>query len=541
MPRLMRKSSGGLRVCERCPRQRSPVGGPEDLGLEFLAAVVRSTPDGIVVLDSDCRIVYANPSACDRLGYPLERLLGQDRLALLPDHERPTYRAFLDRARSGNSDTSTVTVYRPDGSELEFEMRASVFALRDKQFFLVAGREVTEQRRRAQQAAGLAQAAAGLAASDSIDSILEAISECALAGTRALATWVWLDDEDHVATWVGAAGVPDGLRERLQPAAAAAAGCPLFRQALAAQRVVVYADARQLMERELSMAAVVDALKALPWQPAAIAPLLHRGALVGVLTAIYREGEMPYLAETTFLRVLTAQATTAAASARLLAATCEKVTLEERHRLARELHDSTSQSLYAIQLGAQMARERLLQDPAGVAQPIDYVMRLAEASQAEIRAMIFALRPEALETEGLVAVLNRQIAALRARHGIAAQTLTSAEPELSLEVKQALHRIAQEALWNTVKHARARRIDVRLEPDGDSTKLEVADDGVGFDPNESLPGHLGLRSMHERATVAGGWLEVVSGRGRGTRIVVRVPSVPQSPPRQDRPSRFLPR
>ena len=188
-----------------------------------------------------------------------------------------------------------------------------------------------------------------------------------------------------------------------------------------------------------------------------------------------------------------------------------------------------------------MARERLLQDPAGVAQPIDYVMRLAEASQAEIRAMIFALRPEALETEGLVAVLNRQIAALRARHGIAAQTLTSAEPELSLEVKQALHRIAQEALWNTVKHARARRIDVRLEPDGDSTKLEVADDGVGFDPNESLPGHLGLRSMHERATVAGGWLEVVSGRGRGTRIVVRVPSVPQSPPRQDRPSRFLPR
>ena len=187
---------------------------------------------------------------------------------------------------------------------------------------------------------------------------------------------------------------------------------------------------------------------------------------------------MPYAAETTFLATLAAHAATAAANARLLAAAREKVALEERQRLARELHDSVSQSLSAIQLGAQMARERLDRDPAGAAQPIDYVLRLAEAGQAEMRALIFELRPEALETQGLVAALNRQIEAVRARQGVSAKTISLAEPELPIEI----------------------------------------------DPNGSFPGHLGLRSMHERATGTGGSLEVVSARGRGTLVVVRVPS-----------------
>ncbi len=93
--------------------------GPEDLGLEFLAALVSSIADGILVLDSDCRIVYANPVGCDWLGYPLDRLLGQDRLALMPEYERPNYRAFLLKAFSGSSELSPIIVRRPDGSELE--------------------------------------------------------------------------------------------------------------------------------------------------------------------------------------------------------------------------------------------------------------------------------------------------------------------------------------------------------------------------------------------------------------------------------------
>jgi len=288
------------------------------------------------------------------------------------------------------------------------------------------------------------------------------------------------------------------------------------------------------MERDDRSTSLAGALSSLPWQAAVFAPLLYRGAHVGVLSAIYRMGDMPHEAETAFLAALADHATMAAEQARLVASARENVLLEERKRLARELHDSISQSLYGIQLGAKTARDRLERDPAGVAQPIDHVMRLAEAGEAEMRALILGLRAESLETEGLVACLVRQIAALRARHGLTGQTALSDEPEVPIEVKHALYRIAGEALGNTVKHAQARRVDVRLKARRRSVVLEIADDGVGFDAGGLFPGHLGLRSMHERALAVGGLLEVTSSRGQGTRIRVKVPQAPPTPPQGER-------
>ena len=539
-----RKSTGkGRGATSDVPDTRTVARDPEGLGLDVLAAWVSAWPDGVLVLDSDLRIVYASPGYCALLGRQLDRLLGQDLLTFIPERDRQTVRTELADVRDGRSEPVLHVRRRADGSEVEFEVRSTMVELRGRQYFVNAILDVTERQRRARHAAALAQAAASVAACDSIEAVLDAISECALAGTRALAAWVKLDAEDPAAGWIGAAGVPDGYREHVRlvastaSAASTAAMRLVYEEAMAAQRVAVYADWRQQMERALGRAYPLK----FPWQTAAIVRLLHRGEAVGLLTALYREGEMPYATETTFLAALADQAATVAANARLVAAAREKGTLEERQRLARELHDSVSQSLFGIQVRAQVARERLDQGSAGIAQPLDDVLRMAEASQAEMRALIFELRPESLETEGLVAALNRQIEAVRGRHGFAAPTIASAEPELPIEVKQALYRIAQEALWNTVKHARARRVDVRLQPDGDSVVLEIADDGVGFDPDGSFPGHLGLRSMHERAAEAGGSLEVFSARGRGTRVVVRVPSARQSPPPRAPTSRSFPR
>ena len=511
---------------------------PERLGLDFWAALVRTSADGITVLDSDCRVVYANTPACELLGHPLHRLLGQDRLSLLPEQERQTYLTFLDRARNGDPQPWIAIAYRPDGSELEAELTTTVLDLWGEQFFVVASREVTDRHRRARQAAAMAQAAAGVAVSDSIDATVGAIANCALMGTRALAAWVTLDSEE--AAWAGATRVPGQFHERVRPAPCACAACSIFIHSTAAQRVVICADAREQLERGPGTAGLAGALRSLPWQAAAFAPLVYQGVVVGVLTAIYREEELPCEAETSFLAALADQATMAGATARLVAARRKAVALEERHRLARELHDTVAQSLYGIEQGARMALDRLDQDPARVAQPIEHVLQLAEAGQAEMRALILALRPESLESDGLVTALNRQIEALRARHGIAAQTITSDEPEASIEVKQVLHRIAQEAVHNTVKHSRARRVDVHLDAYTSGLVLQVTDDGVGFDPDESFPGHFGLRSMRERALEVGGSLEVESSRGRGTRIVVRVPSETLCPPKRSAPPTHQP-
>jgi signal transduction histidine kinase len=197
--------------------------------------------------------------------------------------------------------------------------------------------------------------------------------------------------------------------------------------------------------------------------------------------------------------------------------------LEERQRLARELHDSVSQALYGIALGTRTARLRLGDDPHNAAEPIDYVMALSQAGLAEMRALIFELRPESLEQEGVVAAIEKQIASTRARYSLDVTADLGEEPECSQDVKEALYRIAQEALHNIVKHAHATRVEVRLAADDGDLVLTVADDGRGFDSTASFPGHVGLHSMPERAAKLGGRVSIDSAAGAGTRITARIP------------------
>jgi signal transduction histidine kinase len=208
--------------------------------------------------------------------------------------------------------------------------------------------------------------------------------------------------------------------------------------------------------------------------------------------------------------------------------TQELVSLQERQRLARELHDSVSQALYGIGLGAYTAREALESDPEQAMASIDYVLTLAEAGLAEMRALIFELRPESLEREGLVAALTKQVAVLRTRYKLTVEADLGEEPNLSLEMKHALYRIAQEAFHNIVKHARASTVVLRLTEQANEIILEVRDNGRGFDPEGLFPGHLGLRSMHERVTKMGGTLSIESVAGQGTCVGARMPIEPGS-------------
>jgi signal transduction histidine kinase len=197
--------------------------------------------------------------------------------------------------------------------------------------------------------------------------------------------------------------------------------------------------------------------------------------------------------------------------------------LEERQRLARELHDSVSQALYGIALGARTARVRIDESPATAVEPIEYVTTLAEAGLAEMRALIFELRPESLETEGLVAAIEKQVASTRTRHQITIDAELMGEPDCRLEVKEALYRITQEALNNVVKHAQAKHVVVRLDEGDGFLLLSVNDDGRGFDAAASYPGHLGLLSMPERAAKLGGTVTVTSAPGSGTLVDARLP------------------
>jgi signal transduction histidine kinase len=200
----------------------------------------------------------------------------------------------------------------------------------------------------------------------------------------------------------------------------------------------------------------------------------------------------------------------------------ELAALEERTRLARELHDSVSQALYGIGLGARTAHALLQRDPSRLKEPMDYILSLAEAGLTEMRSLIFELRPESLEQEGLITALLKQANSLQARHNIRVKTVFCEEPPLALEVKESLYRIAREALHNTFKHAHATEVHLSLTPANDGYLLEIADNGQGFQVHEDYPGHLGLKSMRERTTALNATLNIESAPGEGARISVLI-------------------
>jgi PAS domain S-box-containing protein len=197
---------------------------------------------------------------------------------------------------------------------------------------------------------------------------------------------------------------------------------------------------------------------------------------------------------------------------------------EERAHLARELHDSVTQALFSMTLLARTVEMLLDRDPDKAREQLAALRELQREALAEMRALIFELRPGNLEQDGLYKALRTHTAALQGRIGLPIVVNSELDGRLPVAVEEVLYRIAQEALHNVVKHAGAREVRLELGRDGDEVRLRVADDGKGFDPGSVPDGHLGLTGMRARAEKIGARLTVRSAPGAGTAIEVKVPS-----------------
>jgi len=252
-------------------------------------------------------------------------------------------------------------------------------------------------------------------------------------------------------------------------------------------------------------------------------PLMAKDRVIGFLTLLHSQPHYYMRRHANLVRALANLTAVALEHARLYEQAQELAALQERQRLARELHDSVAQVLYSIALGARTARILLDRDPNKLAETLDYVLALAQAGQAEMRALIFELRPESLEAEGLVTALKKQAESVQARYGLRVVMELGAEPSLPFMMKETLYRIAQEALHNIVKHAHATTVELRLRALATEILLEVIDNGIGFNLEQSFPGHLGMQSMRERVAHLGGTLQITSASGRGAQVRVVIP------------------
>jgi PAS domain S-box-containing protein len=205
---------------------------------------------------------------------------------------------------------------------------------------------------------------------------------------------------------------------------------------------------------------------------------------------------------------------------------------EERRRLAGDLHDDAIQSLTAARMHLSVLGHQLdrLGDAAAAVRPaLTHARDNLEQGLAAARTFLFDLRPPLLDSAGLEPALRQQLAKLAERAGWKTEIAWLLDERLDRDLETVAFRVAQEALANVARHADATAVWVRAERDGPDVVLQVADDGVGFDPpvareRAAATGHLGLRSMAERIQTAGGSLEISSGPGHGTRVVLRLPA-----------------
>jgi signal transduction histidine kinase len=224
------------------------------------------------------------------------------------------------------------------------------------------------------------------------------------------------------------------------------------------------------------------------------------------------------------LRLLAAHAAIALVNARLYERSRELSIVEERQRIARELHDAVTQKLFSLRLTADAAATLAARDPSRAADELGTVRRLAAEVADELRAIVVGLRPVDLAGDGLDVALRKQAELLDRVHGAAVRFTGAPVPRLGAAAEEAAYRIAQEALHNALRHGAPSTVEVRLGAAGGVVRLEVADDGSGFDPRPAgSSGRLGLASMRDRARAAGGRLELASAPGRGTTVRLLLP------------------
>ena len=254
-------------------------------------------------------------------------------------------------------------------------------------------------------------------------------------------------------------------------------------------------------------------------------PLRANGGVIGVLDVVNKAGGFTEEDERV-MSVFASQAAMAIEHARLQQQAEQLAVLEERQRLARELHDSVTQSLYSVTLYANAAALALAAGKAAAA--ADYLSELqgtAQEGMRDMRLLIFQLHPPVLEAEGLVAALQTRLAAVEERAGLQTHFRVEGERRVPIAIEEDLYWIAQEALNNVRKHAAAHEVTVRLHFSDTSIQLEVIDDGVGYDLSTVRAegrGSGGLRSIAERTARLGGRLHHASRPGAGTQLSVEV-------------------
>ncbi|WP_218146315.1 GAF domain-containing sensor histidine kinase [Geodermatophilus ruber] len=504
-----------------------PPGTGEDPVLRALLAV---SADGLAVVDGrpgslQGRLRALNAGAAQILGSPAVDLLG----TAVPFELSAGDPDLPDRRR--------VVWAAPGGSRRYLEYRT---LLVEPGRWAVWFSDVTGTVRQQERLTAITRAASSVADAYSLRATLDAVArEIAMTASIAAVQILTLDDPQEELRLLGMAGFGDtsDFAERLSACRRLGARV-LFMEALERREAIVSLHRKPVIMADPLWAPLHAIMDAPDWDSFVSMPLVVRGRTLGIINAYYAPGEDPGPGSLAFLEAMADHAAVAIDTAALLAQTRSRAQSDERRRLARDLHDSVVQQVFSMRMQAEALRAQLDApdpDPARVRSGAEELSSLAATALADLRGLVFELRPLDLAENGLVEAVRAHAAGVEARTRLVVEVQAPDDLELDVDVdvQEDLYRIVQEALHNVVKHARATEVDVRIArpAHGGGLQVEVVDNGCGGDPGTdpaprrgASQGSLGLVSMRERAERWGGRLRAGPRPFGGWRVEVVLPA-----------------
>ena len=507
-------------------------------------SVFESSLDGLFINNLDGELVDFNPAAAHMHGYTVDEFRQIQPPQFVHPDSLPLFTAFMETIKAGREYRCRAVDVSKDGSTFHVEVSGTPFMLRSQPHAFAIVRDISAQveaerllekrvEERTRELSTLLDVSRNIASTLEIEPLLGLILD-------ALKVFVDYTSarintlEGQVLRVRAVRGLP---RVDRKVGTEFSLSSLVAEEVLIQRRVLVIPDINSphdpwaITFRTEGSANIESILvHARSWMGV---PLVARGRVIGNLSLEHEQPGFYNAHHAEVVSALADQVAVALENARLFTEAQGKAVLEERQRLARDLHDSVTQSLYSLTLLAEAGRRLIEVDTPQAARYVNDMGEIAQQSLKEMRLLVYQLRPLALEHEGLIGAVQARLDSVEKRAGIEARFLIEGNlRNLPPMVEEGLFRIAQEALNNALKHAAARSVVVRLRGEDECVTLEVADDGRGSELlTTDVKGGLGLTSIKERVAQLQGALTIDSAPGAGTRISVEVPrSFPAATP-----------
>ncbi len=553
---LLQQTAQNPELPPEIPLQRWPAGSPEQILLENLhstlaalqttgkphptqaedtqwhyRSIFDSASDGLIINDVETgRVLEVNPAACRMYGYARDEFIGLYPDSFIHPDRSHLFEKYVEVVQSKGVYEGLQVHQRRDGSQFYVELNGSVYAEQDCSYLLSIVRDVSqrvhsEQLLHQRVEARTREQTTLLEISQTLASALELQPGLILDQLQVIIDYTHaglFKLEDSTLSALAVRG-PQRLEQampfhiRLKNSETLAALFNGHRPSRIADVQSSNLPARYLRSLLHDQPSILlEGVQSWMWVPLAI-----KGGVIGAIGVAHTERDYFTAHHADLALTVANQAAITMVNAELYEHAHELAALQERQRLARNLHDAVNQSLFSAGLIAEVLPRLWERDPEEGRRSLEDLRRLTRGAQADMRLLLAELRPATLTDAELGDLLHLLGNALAGRTNIPISMTVTGEGKLPADVQVALYRLCQEGLSNIAKHSGASRVDIQLQYEAGAVELRIQDDGRGFDTEQTPPGHYGLSMMRERAAAIGATLSITSQPGQGTQIIIR--------------------